>query len=104
MNENLGKRLAPEVRKDEILAVAVRLAKDEGFNSLRRDAIAKAAGVAQGLVTRYFNTMPQLKRAVMRYAVHFEVLPIVAEGLAIRDTEALKASDALKQKALSTLS
>lgn len=97
------KRLAPDDRRDELLKVAVDMAIVVGINQLRRDTIAEKAGVANGLVTRYFNTMTQLKRAVMRYAVHNEVLPVIAQGLAMRDSEAMKASDELKAKAIDTL-
>lgn len=98
-----SKRLDPKVRKDEILAVAVQRAKALGINGLRRDDIAEHAGVANGLVTRYFNTMTQLKRAVIRFAVHNEILPLIAQGLATRDPEALKAPEELKTRALTSL-
>lgn len=99
----MKKRLAPDDRRDELLKVAVDMAVVIGINQLRRDNIAEKAGVANGLVTRYFNTMTQLRRAVMRYAVHNEILPVVAQGLAMRDPEALKAPEDLKHKAIGTL-
>jgi AcrR family transcriptional regulator len=102
--ELISKRLDPKVRKEEILAVAVAHASVVGLNGLRRDDIAQKAGVANGLVSRYFNTMLQLRRAVIRSAVHNEILPIIAQGLAMREPEAMKAPEALKQKALATLS
>jgi AcrR family transcriptional regulator len=95
--------MKPELRKDEILAAAVAVAVRDGLCGLRRDAVAVEAGVANGLVSRYFNTMNQLHRAVIRYAVHHEVLPIVAHALATGDTEARKAPDELKQRALNSL-
>lgn len=97
------KRLDPKDRKAQILDVAVQLAEKIGVAGLRRDAIAEAAGVADGLVSRYFNTMTQLKRAVMRRAVHTENLTIIAQGIATRDPEALKASEELRNKALASL-
>ena len=96
-------RLAPKVRKQEILIAAVECTQHHGINGLRRDAVAERAGVANGLVTRYFNTMTQLKHAVVRYAVHNEILGIIAEGLALRDPEACKASEELKKKAVASL-
>jgi len=47
--------------------------------------------------------MKQLKRAVMRAAIVAKVPAIVAQGLAIKDSQALKAPDALKQLAAATL-
>jgi AcrR family transcriptional regulator len=96
-------RLDPKERKNQILDVAVTLAATYGINTLRRDSVAKAAEVSDGLVSRYFNTMNQLRRAVMRAAVHREILPIIAEGIALRDPDALKASEELRAKALASL-
>ncbi len=96
-------RLAPAARKADILAAAVRRAEKVGLGQLRRDDVANEAGVANGLVTRYFNTMSQLKRAVIRYAVHNEILAIVAQALAMREPEAMKAPEELKRAALATL-
>ena len=97
------KRLDPEARKEQILNVAVELAELLGYDKIRRDGIAEKANVADGLVTRYFNTMNQLKRAVMRHAVTNDNVIIVAQGIAARDPQALKAPDALRQKALAHL-
>jgi AcrR family transcriptional regulator len=96
-------RLKPEIRKDEILAAAIQLTLRVGLNGLRRDAVAEEASVANGLVSRYFNTMTQLRHAVVRHAIHNEVLPIVAQALAAGDPEVRKASEDVKKKALATL-
>jgi AcrR family transcriptional regulator len=99
-----SRRLDPKVRKESILDVAIQRAMELGFDNIRRDDIADKAGVAQGLVTRYFTTMTQLKRAVMRAAVHRGILSIIAQGIVAKHPEALKASEELKQQALSSLS
>lgn len=96
-------RLDPKVRKEQILEAAVQRALVLGITGLRRDDVAIAACVADALVSKYFNTMTQLRRAVMRHAVHNKILPIVAQGIALRDPEALKASPELQAQALATL-
>lgn len=96
-------RSTPEARKEEILTCAVERAKLVGLNGLRRDDIATQAGVSQGLVTRYFNTMNQLRTAVVRYAVHHEILPLVAEALVAKDPQALKAPQELKDRAFASV-
>jgi AcrR family transcriptional regulator len=96
-------RLDPKERKSQLLDVALLHAQNKGLNGLRRDAIAADAGVSDGLVSRYFNTMKQLRRAVMRAAINRQILPIIAEGIALRDPDALKAPEELRTKALATL-
>lgn len=103
MTESIRERLAPEVRKEAILAAAVKRAQAVGLAGLRRDDVAVEANVSQGLVTRYFNTMTQLKRAVIRHAVRHELLPIIAQALAAREPEAMKATEELRKRALATL-
>lgn len=96
-------RADPTLRKDNILSVAVGMAKTEGYNHINRDRIAEAAGVSMGLVTRYFGTMGQLKTAVMRRAVKQGIAVIVAQGLANGDDHARKAPAWLKADAVKLL-
>lgn len=103
MAKNTRERLDPETRKEAILAAAVRRAQVVGLAGLRRDDVAAEAKVSQGLVTLYFNTMTQLKRAVIRYAVHAELLPLIAQALAANEPEAKKAPADLRKRALATL-
>jgi AcrR family transcriptional regulator len=98
-----AQHLKPEVRKQLILDVAVERAAKLGFDKLRRDDVAEHAEIANGLVTLYFNTMTQLRRAVMRAAVQRKILPIIAHGLVIKHPEALKADEETKQQALASL-
>lgn len=99
----MAERMKQDARRDQILGIALQIAERDGFNTLRRDAVAAEAGVATGQVNHMFGTMTQLCRAVMRAAVHREVLPVIAQGLALGDKEAHKAPEWLKQKALATL-
>lgn len=96
-------RTDPKLRMRQILVVAVDVAREVGYNHMTREQVAEAAGVSMGLVSKYFNTMCQLRRDVMRYAVKNEVLEIIAQGLVHKDKHARKASDELKDKALSLL-
>ena len=93
-------RADPTLRKDQILNVALDLAKGHGYHKITREAVAYHANVSAGLVSRYFNTMKQLRRAVMRAAIHREIPEIVAQGIANNDDHAKKAPVELKQKAL----
>ena len=97
------KRLKPDIRRGLILQAALDLAEKGNYTDITREEIAKQADVSVGLVTRYFGTMPQLKRDVMRAAIRSQLLPIVAHGLAIQDPHALKAPPELKQRAAALL-
>lgn len=99
----MSERLKADVRRDQILAVALTMAERDGFNNLRRDAVAEEAGVATGQVNHMFETMDKLRRAVMKAAVNREILPIIAQGLANGDKVAHEAPVWLKQKALASL-
>lgn len=92
-------RANPALRKDQILTVAIEMAKEQGYHKITRDAVAECAGVSMGLVTRYFGTMKQLKTAVMRTAVKQGIPEIVAQGLANGDDHAKKAPAELKAEA-----
>lgn len=96
-------RLKPEERKEQILEAAIKLAKREGYNNIRRDDVAAAANVSMGLVNAYFKTIKQLKRAVMRAAIHREILEIIAQGMLAKDNLVAKISDDLKQRAANHL-
>ncbi|MGJ0509088.1 MAG: TetR/AcrR family transcriptional regulator [Methylocystis sp.] len=98
-----SKRLGPDVRRGELLDIALDMAESLGLEQIRRDDIAKKAGVANGLVTHYFSTMTQLKRAVVRAAIERKILPVIAQALALKHPEALKAPDELRNAALASL-
>jgi len=93
-------RIDPELRKDQILNIAIEMAKTGGYHKISRDSIAQKAGVSQGSVSKSFNTMKQLRRAIMRAAIHQEIPEIVAQGIANQDDQAKKAPPELKKQAL----
>lgn len=96
-------RMKPADRKEAILAAAVATASKIGFANLRLRTVAEAAECNHSLVISHFATMIQLRRAVMRYAIKTEVLPIIAQGIAIGDPTAVKVSPTLRKAALATL-
>jgi AcrR family transcriptional regulator len=96
-------RMNPSVRREQILASALDMATKHGYASLTRDALAAHAGVAKGQIHHTFNTMTQLRRAVMRAAVHRELRPIIAQGLAQGDKDAHAAPEWLKRESLELL-
>ncbi len=59
------KRLAPEERKAQILDVAVRLFAEKGYDGTTTRDISEAAGVAEGLIFRYFRSKAEILDAVL---------------------------------------
>lgn len=98
-----NRRLPPEARTAQLLDVALKLAARHGLANIRRDQIAEAAKVSQGIVTLRLGSVPAMRRSVMRAAVDREVLPVIAEGIVARDKVALKASPDLQKRALAAL-
>ncbi len=97
-------RLHPDERKEQILTAALKVAaRPGGWSKLTRDAVAKEAGCAEGLPSKYFGTMVDFRRAVMRAAIKAKALPVIAQGLAAGDKCALKADSTLKAQALRSL-
>ena len=96
-------RTDPVLKKQYILQMAVATAVKVGYNKMTRELLAERAGVSEGLITKYFNTMCQLKRDVMRYAVRNSVVEVVAQGLAHGDKHDKKASPELKEAAAALL-
>ncbi len=107
-------KLAPDVRKKQILDEAVKQAARVGYQNIKRQDIATALGVSAGLVSLHFSTMVQLKRDVMRAALATangkdgtrevpRALAIIAQGLATGDKQARRAPDIVKAAASSTL-
>lgn len=88
-----------DVRREQILEAALLLSIGSSYAQITRDAVAKAAGVSQGLVNMYFGNMDGLRTELMRHAVKKSNVAVVAQGLLGRHPEALKAPQALRSLA-----
>lgn len=89
----------PDDRARSLLAAAVRDAAAKGWKTLTHQRVADAAGVSPALVKQRLGTKTQMLRRVMRAAVLERSVPVVAEGLALRDPHAMKAPVDLKKLA-----
>lgn len=108
----MSKKKTKQERKEQILQAAMDIAIRDGYQALKRDDIAEEAGIATGLIHYVFETMNQLRRAVIRRTVTLldgaetldeSLLKILAQGLANGESEAKKAPDELKNAALKLL-
>lgn len=96
-------RMTPIDRKQHIMDAAMKLARRQGYQNVKRADIADTAGVSNALVSKYFATMPQLKRAIMRHAVTISCPTVVMQGLACGDPQARKATQECKARAAQML-
>ena len=96
-------RMKPDDRKEEILQAALDLAQEHGYQQVTRAQIAERAGVAVGLVGYYYGTMIQMRRAIMRAAIHRHNLVVLAQGLGLGDPNARKAPAELRAQAAGLL-
>lgn len=96
-------KLEARERKAQILTAALDVCANVGYARVTRDQIAEQAKCAPTLVAYHFGTMPSLRRDIMREAVRVECLPVIAQGLALRDSHALKAPEELRRRAVEAL-
>ena len=93
-------RRGEEVRKSEILAAALELAHEIGYQKITRDALALKALCSTGLITTYFGTMNHLRRAIISHAIAKHDLQVIAQGLTANEAKAHHASEELKRAAM----
>ena len=98
-----SKRMSPANRKAQMINTALDLAEAGHYLNVTREQVAARAGFKGPLLHRYFGTMKQFRRAVMRAAVQNERLAVIAQGITAQDTQALKASPELQAEALGSL-
>jgi AcrR family transcriptional regulator len=100
----MAERLTPKQRRVQIMDAALDVAERMGYHQMRREDIATKADVSNALVSKYFGTMKQMRRAVMRHAIKVERYKIIVQGLAMNDPTAKKADTEIKIKALESMS
>lgn len=96
-------RKLPADRKAEILAAALRDARDVGYQQITRESVALRARCSPALISAYFGTMKRFRRAVMSAAVAQLDLEVIAQGLAAGDPKAHQIKKDLKIAALERL-
>lgn len=89
--------------RERVLSAAVEIAQTDGYQWITRAAVADRAEVGVGSINTAFETMIDLKRAVMAHAVDNEILSLIAQGLADGSSIAKSAPADLKQRALAAI-
>ena len=75
--------------KPVILAAAVSLARKHGLRGFSREQVAKASKMAEATVSFHFTNMDELRREVVKKAIADEVLPVLADARADRNSAKL---------------
>jgi len=96
-------RTDPALRMRHILKCAVDVAIEKGYKHVTRADVANAAGVSEGLVSRYFSTMERLRRDIVRHAIKEEIHDIILQAMIAKDKHLKRASKELKEAALTSL-
>lgn len=71
-------RMAPDARRGQLLAAALRLFAEKGIGEARHSDLARAAGVAIPTVFHYFPSKPELVQATLAEVSRFLLEEIVA--------------------------
>jgi AcrR family transcriptional regulator len=99
----MTKRLDPTVRRAEILDAALRMSRLHGYREATRNDIAVAARCSEALVSSYWGTMIQLRRAVVRRAIEIGDLGLIAQAIVANDPHVSKAPRDLREAAVASL-
>ena len=95
-------RRGPALRKCEIMDTALVLARVVGYQQVTREHLAARAACSPALISKYFGTMPNLKRAIMSAALIRRDLVVLAQGLAAGEPKARSAPEELRRAAMET--
>jgi AcrR family transcriptional regulator len=97
-----NRKLAKD-RRDEVMTAALVLSVAVGYTRVTRDMIALHVGITPQAIQYHIGTMAALRRDIMRKAIADECLPVIAQGMALRDEHALRASSELLCRARAAL-
>jgi len=79
-----GARMQPALRRKQIIACAVELARTHKYWGFSRKQVADLAGISEANVSRLFTTA-QLREAVVRYGIESKDKEILAQARANDD-------------------
>ena len=91
-------RKEPQIRRKELLKIAVDLASYQDYSKLYAKDIALTADCSRGLVVHYLGTTEEIHAEVMRIGIKRKVLRIVAYGLIHNHPLALAAPKGLREE------
>jgi TetR/AcrR family transcriptional regulator len=94
------RRMSGDERRQHLLEAALHLFATNGFRGTTTKAIARAAGVSEGIIFRYFPTKEDLYTAILNHKARQQgidhMLDVLQRTMAAQDDEALVLQLALK--------
>lgn len=96
----MSKRLKPEVRKEQVIDAALRLAGQSHYLEVGREDIAAALGFSASTIRYHFKTLTQLRNDLVRAAIKRNDLAVIAQAITAKHPHAVKASPELRRQAL----
>jgi AcrR family transcriptional regulator len=99
-----GAKFDLKVRRELIIIAATGLArKPNGWQSLTRTAIAEASQCSPALVSRSVGDMDAVRAVVMKQAIRYQYLDLIAQGIAANYPACRNLSPILKHRAIALL-
>jgi len=90
-------------RREMIVRAGLLAAQQVGYQNLTRRIVARRAETSSSLIQFHFNTMEELRSAIVRQAIEDENLQVVAQALGVLHDDAVAAPEAVKTKAIAYL-
>ena len=98
-----AKRKPANERREEVLNVALQLAIEVGYTQVTRERISSVIGITKQAIQHHIGSMDELRTDMMREAIARECLPVIAQGMALRDPLVHSASSDLLGRARQAL-
>lgn len=83
------RREQPEIRRNEIIDAALRIAGRIGAQGLKRNVVAEEAGVSSTLLHKYFAGMDLMREIVIETAFKRRDTDVLYKSLSIEDFKRL---------------
>ena len=97
------RRYSTAERRRITLEHGLVLAEQHGYGSLTSGQVAERMGVTGSAVRYHFESVDELKQAVLDFAISRRCWPVIAQGLAAKNPAAVGLPDDVKKKAVSSL-
>jgi AcrR family transcriptional regulator len=103
MQRERAMRINPNERRDQLIDIAVEVAKEKHFCAVSCKDVADRAGCSPGLIIHYFDTVEHLRDRIVQKAVERSVVEVVAQAMCARHPLMKTTRSSLRRAALEHL-